>query len=88
MKGQTCADGQKKLKKSVPGDATPPTLYTEYVLITETIDVHERCDVGIRNIRGDFISGDMEEDSKMELHGRLAELMVNIALQIYRHHVI
>ena len=50
--------------------------------------MHEGCDVGIRNIRGDFISEDMEEDLKIALHGRLAELMVNIAPQIYRHHVI
>ena len=28
VKGQKCADGQKKLKKSVPGDATTPTVST------------------------------------------------------------
>ena len=78
----------EKLEKSVPGDATPPTLSTEYVLIMEKIDVHEGCNVRIRNIRGDFLSADMEEDVKMALYGRLEELMLNIAPQIYRHHVI
>ena len=30
----------------------------------------------------------MDEDTKMALHGRLVELMVNISPQIYIHHVI
>ena len=88
MKGQTCADGQKDIKKAVPGDVTFPTVYTEYVLTTETIDVNNRYDVSIRNILGAFLSADTEEDMEMVLHGRLAELMVNIVPQIYRHHVI
>ena len=52
------------------------------------MDAHEVRDVGICNIPGAFISADMDKDTKMALHGRLSELMVNIAPQIYRHHVI
>ena len=76
------------MKKAVPGDLNPPTVSTESVLITATIYAHEGRKVGICNIPGAFLISDMDEDVKMVLRGRFAELMVNIAPQIYRHHVI
>ena len=79
-------DGQKQRKKSVPRDATSPTVSTESVLIIETIDAHEGTNVGICNIPGAFLSADMDKDAKMALRERLAELMVNISPQIYRNH--
>ena len=72
----------------VPGDATPPTVSTESVLITTAIDAHEGSDIGICNTPCDFISAYMDEDLKIALRGRLSEIMVNIAPPIYRHHVI
>ena len=60
----------------------------ESVLITATIDAHEECDVNLCNFLGKFHSADIDEDMKMVLCGRLAELMVNILPQIYRQHVI
>ena len=66
-------------QKAVPGDATPPTVSTEYILITATTDAHEGNNAGIYDILGAFLSADMDEDAKMELCGSLVELMVNIA---------
>ena len=88
MKGQTCTDGRKQRKKAVTGDATFLTVSMESVLLTATIDAHEGRDFGICNISGDFLDADMDKDVKMALRGRLAELMVNIAPQIYTHFVI
>ena len=88
MKSQTCADGRKQCKKAVPRDTNPPIFSTKSVLITSTIDAHEGCYIVICNIPGDFLSADMDKYAKMALIGRLAELMVNIAPQIYRQHVI
>ena len=88
LKGQTCVDGQKQRKKAVPGDANPPTVSMESVLITEIIDVHERRHVRICDIPGAFLSADMDAHTKMALCGRLEETILNISLQIYRHHVI
>ena len=79
---------RRNAKNMVHGDETPPTVFTESVLITATIDAHEGRDVGICNILGAFLSADMEKDIKMLLRGRLVELMVNCFPQIYRHHVI
>ena len=76
------------MKKVVHGDATTPTVSTESVVITSKIDAYEGRDVKIYNRPVAFKSADMDEVMRMALHGRLAELMVNIATQIYRQHVI
>ena len=88
MKGQTCVDVRKQRKQAVPRDATSPTVSMESVLITATIDAHDGFRVGIFNIPGAFHCADMCKDVEMALCGRLAELMVNISLQIYRQHMI
>ena len=79
---------RKNVKKVVPGDATPPTMSKESVLITATINTHEGRYIGICNIPGDFLNTDMDKDIRIALRGRLAELMANIELQIYIHHMI
>ena len=88
MKGQTCVDGWTQHKKLVPRDENTPTVSTESILITATINAHEGCGVGICDRLGDFLSAEMEEDVNMELHRRLEKRMVNTSPQIYRHHVI
>ena len=67
-----CVYGWKQHKKAVPRDANSPTVSTESVLITETIDVHEGRDVGIWDILCDFLRTDIDKDVKMELSGMLA----------------
>ena len=56
----------------VPGDATSPIVSTDSILVMATAGAHERPDIRICNILGDFISADMDEDVKMVLRGRLA----------------
>ena len=72
----------------VPGDTTFPTVSTDSILITATIDAHEGRDVGICNIPGAFLDEYMEDNAIMALCVWLTELMVNNAPQIYRQHVI
>ena len=88
MKVRTWADGQKQRKKLVPVDATSPTVSIESVLLSAAIDVHAVSNVMICGIPGAFLSADMDEEVKMALRGTLAGLLVNIAPQIYRDHVI
>ena len=83
VKGRTCDYGQKQGKKEVPEDAIYFTVSTESVLVTATIDAHEVCNVRIGDIPGAFLSADMDKDVKMALCGRLSELVVKIAPQIY-----
>jgi hypothetical protein len=71
----------------VPGAATPPTLSLEAVLITSTIDAYEERDVAIVDTPGAFLSADMDEEVIMTIRGRLAELMVKAAPNIYRKYI-
>ena len=56
----------------VSGDATSPTVSIDSILVMATVYAHERRDIRICNILGDFISADMVEEVKMVLRGRLA----------------
>ena len=78
VKGLTCADTRKQRKKAVPGDADPPKVSTESILLTATIDAQEEIKSGICDILGDFLSADMDKDVNMALRGRLSEMMVKL----------
>eukprot|EP00957_Ditylum_brightwellii_P162136 12344445-Ditylum_brightwellii.AAC.1 len=50
IKGRTCADGRKQHIDSKKGDAASPTVSIESVLISATIDGHERRKVATTDI--------------------------------------
>jgi hypothetical protein len=87
IKGRACADGRKQRETAVPGAATSPTVSLEAVLITATIDAYEERDVAIVDVPGAFLSADMDEEVIMTIRGRLAELMVKAAPNIYRKYI-
>jgi hypothetical protein len=87
IKGRACADGRKQRETAVPGAATSPTVALESVLITATIDAYEERDVAIVDVPGAFLSADMDEEVIMTIRGRLAELMVKAAPNIYRKYI-
>ncbi len=57
------------------------------VFITAVIDVHEGCDVACFDIPGAFLHAEVDEDITMVLKGRLAELMVHVAPNLYRKYI-
>jgi hypothetical protein len=59
----------------------------EPVLITSTIDAFENREVAIVDIPGSYLSADMDEEVIMLLRGRLSELMVKTAPNIYRKYI-
>jgi hypothetical protein len=86
IKGRACADGRRQHETAVPGAATPPTVSLEAVLITATIDAYEEQDAAIVDVPGAFLSADMDEEIIMTIQGRLTELMVKAAPNIYRQY--
>ena len=92
IKGRACADGRKQRKQEdyVKGDSTSPTVSLESVLITAVIDAKEDRDVAVIDIPNAFIQTEQPEEEKviMKLRGRLAELMVLIAPEIYSKYVV
>jgi hypothetical protein len=60
---------------------------TESVVITAVINAHEGRDVACFDIPGAFLHADVDEDITMVLKGRLAELMVQVAPNLYRKYI-
>jgi hypothetical protein len=60
---------------------------TESVFITTVIDAHEGRNVACFDIPGEFLHADVDEDITMVLKGRLAELMVQVAPNLYRKYI-
>jgi hypothetical protein len=88
VKARMCADGRKQRDDTwSKQDTTSPTVATESVFITAVIDAHEGRDVGCFDIPGAFLHADVDEDITMVLKGRLAELMVQVAPNLYRKYI-
>jgi hypothetical protein len=85
--GRACADGRKQREGSNKYDATSPTVSLEAVLITSTIDAFEGRDVAIVDVPGAFLTDDMYEEVLMCLRGKIAEIMVKTAPELYRKYV-
>ena len=89
VKARMCADGRKKKDGTwAKQDTTSPTVATESVFVTAVIDVHEGRDVArCFDIPGAFLHSDVDKDITMVLKGRLAELMVQVAPNLYRKNI-
>ena len=88
VKVQMCADGRKQKDGTwAKQDTTSPTVATESVFITAVIDAHEGRDVACFDIPGAFLHADVNEDITMVIKGRLAELMVQVAPNLYRKYI-
>jgi hypothetical protein len=88
VKARMCADGRKQKDGTwSKQETTSPTVATESVFITTVIDVHEGRDVACFDIPGGFLNADIDEDITMVLKGRLAELMVQVAPNLYRKYI-
>jgi hypothetical protein len=59
----------------------------ESVIITVAVEAYDGCDVAVVDVPGAFLGADMDEEVLMTLRGRLAELMVKTALNIYREYI-
>ena len=87
VKGRFCADGRKQQGDWTKQDSTSPTVSTESVFLTAVIEARERRDVACYDIPGAFLHADSNEDITMVLKGRLAELMVQVAPNLYRKYI-
>jgi hypothetical protein len=87
---RACADGSKEqlepdYKKE---DGTSPTVATDSILISATIDAHKGCDVPTINISGAFLNAYNNKETIMLLKGCLTKLMVQVNPQLYCKYII
>ncbi len=88
VKARMCADGRKQRDGTRPKqETTSPTVATESVFITTVVDAHEGRDVACYDIPGAFLHAHLDEKVTMVLKGRLAELMVQVAPNLYRKYI-
>lgn len=89
VKGRAVADGRKQRGIVPKEEAASPTASLEAVILTCIIDAKEKRDVAITDIPNAFITADMEGgDVYMKLRGKVAELLVRTAPDLYRKYVI
>ena len=87
VKSRLLADGRGQRDQFAKQETTSPTVATESVFISAVIDAHERRCVATFDIPGAFLNADCDENDDeviMILRGRLAELMVQVAPNMYR----
>ena len=89
LKGRYVADGSKQ-RGTIPKEETAsPTVHTHLVVLTSAVDANKGRDVAVTDLPGAYLSADMkgEEHVHMILRGRVAELMVLTAPQVYRDYI-
>jgi hypothetical protein len=82
-----CADGQKQRGNWTKQESTSPMVATESVFITAIVDAQKGRDGACFDIPGAFLHWDSDKDITMILKGRLAELMVQVAPNLYRKYI-
>ena len=87
VKARMCTDGRKQRRDWTKQQSTSPTMATESVFITAVIDAHKGQDMACFDIPGAFLHANSDEDITMVLKGRLAELMVQVAPNLYRKYI-
>ncbi len=87
VKGRSVANRSTQQNYIQEVVATSPTIMTELVLITAAMEVTKGRDIAVIDLPGAFLNADMDEVVHMVLRGKLAELMVMFALQIYQKYV-
>ena len=88
IKGRTCADGRPQQKCIPKEDAASPTVSLEGVLLTAVVDAEEGRDIAVVDIPNAFVQTKNVDKVIMKMRGKLAELMVLMAPEIYRKAII
>ena len=90
VKARTCAVGSKQ--RTFPGyvksEWASPTVSTDGVIITSTIEAHEGRDVSVIGLPNAFLNAENNEQTLMLLEGKLEKLMDQIDPQMYWKHII
>ena len=84
IKGHGIADGGKQLEKIKLTGTTSPTVSTDVVMLTATIEALEGRYVAMVGIPGSYLSANMDDEVHMVFRGMPAELMVAADPELYR----
>jgi hypothetical protein len=86
-KGQACITGAPQQAYIPKEDAVSPTVSTELTFVTAVIVAKERRKVCCYDMPSAFVNTDIGDDVIMVLKGGLANMMIQIAPEVYRKYV-
>ena len=89
IKGRVVGGGNKQRDYTSKQEASSPTSHTESIFTTSAIDAMEGRDVAVVDIPNAFVQTDLVKYDKpvkiiMAIRGRLAELLIEIAPDVYK----
>jgi hypothetical protein len=87
VKGRACINKVPQRVYIPKEEAASPTVSTESIFITAVITANKKRQVRFYDIPSTFINTDVDKDVLMVLKGEVAEMMVQIAPQVYRKYV-
>jgi Reverse transcriptase (RNA-dependent DNA polymerase) len=92
VKARTCANGSTQRTYVSKEEAASPTVISESILLTATIDAEENRDVMTLDIPNAFVQTDMEvngnERVMMKIRGPLVDMLVSLDAEMYQDYVV
>ena len=88
IKGRGCADGRKQRGHMTKEETSSPTVSTEGLLLSCTIDAQEGRDVATTDIPGAFMQTDINDTVYVRLSGPLATLLAKVDKDKYEKFVV
>jgi len=87
IKGRACINGSPQRAYIPKEDAASRTVSTESTFVTAAIAANEKRKLRCFDIPSAFVNTDVDEDVLMVLKGELADMMIQIAPQVYRKYI-
>jgi len=87
IKGQACINGAPQRAYIPKEDAASLTVSTKSTFVTATIATVEKRKVRCYNMPSAFVNTEVDKDVIMVLKGDLADMMVQIAPEVYRKYI-
>jgi hypothetical protein len=79
---------QRTFPGYVKAEWASPTVSTDGVIITSTIEAHQGREIAVEDLPNTFLNAKNNEQTLMLLKGKLAELMVQIDPKLYRKYIV
>jgi hypothetical protein len=84
IEGRACINGAPQRAYILKEDAASPTILTESMFVMAAIAANKKRKVRCFDIPSAFVNTDVDKDVLMVLKGELANMMIQIAPQVYR----
>ena len=92
IKGRTCANGSTQRSYIDKDDAASPTVMSESILLTATVEAKEERDVMTADIPNAFVQTEMVQTGNervvMKIKGYLVDMLLELAEEVYKDFVV